>query len=45
MPSRIKFLDVSMKFGADGRLKKPFSPADLIRLLRTPGLANQRPAG
>jgi CheY-like chemotaxis protein len=40
-----QFLDVSMKFGADGSLKKPFSPADLIRLLRTPGLANQRPSG
>jgi DNA-binding response OmpR family regulator len=28
-----QFLDVGMKFGADGRLKKPFSPADMIRLL------------
>jgi hypothetical protein len=28
-----QFLDVRMKFGADGRLKKPFSPADMIRLL------------
>ena len=28
-----QFLDVAMKFGADGRLKKPFSRAEMIRLL------------
>jgi CheY-like chemotaxis protein len=32
-----KFLDVTMKFGADGSLKKPFFSNEMIRLPRTPG--------
>ena len=30
------FLDIAMKFGADGRLSKPFTPEDMVRLLRAP---------
>ena len=33
------FLDIAMKFGADGRLNKPFVPEDMVNLLQAPNRA------